>query len=271
MAVGLGGGGFDHIGAGHETLATNAGLGHVQQVEGGAGLGHQALGAAHEILGLFGRKLMALLQNAQHHGTVETTRVLVGPAGLQRLAIHVLDLHAAVRAGFEGRELLLKNHRFFVAVAINQQYVAVGLGIDHRLEDGHERRNARPSPDEYQRTGRLGAGAEREIAERLHYLDLLTHFHRVEQIIAYQAAGNALHRHGQARRFVRGAAQRIGAALLFAIGAAGHNQGQKLARPAGNSGTVGSLKVNGNRISSFLGQLNNGQGLVHRGDKRRSE
>ena len=263
VPAGLGGGQLGAVGAGHEAFAANPGLGHVQQAEGGLGFGHQALGAAHEVFGLLGRKLVALFQNAQQHGAVHTAGVAVRRHGLQGLAIHVLYLQVAIGTGFEVGKLLLKNHGFLVAVAINQQHVALGLGRYHGFQHRHERRDARAGPNEHQRAGRLGAGAEGEVAERFHHLYRLAYFHGIKQIVAHQAAHHALHRHRQARGIRGRAAERVGPALLFAARPAGHDERQELAGTAGDGRPVGPLQVYGDRIGGFLGEGNDGEGMVH--------
>ncbi len=75
--------------------------------------------------------------------------MLVRAAGVQWLAIHVLYLQTPAAAGFERFELLFEDNRALVAVAVDEQHVALRLLGQHSLEHAHERRDARAGPDEH--------------------------------------------------------------------------------------------------------------------------
>ena len=82
--------------------------------------------------------------------------------------------------------------------------------------------------------------------------------HGIEGSLVYAhsaALREALHRDGQARGFVRGAAQGVGPALLFTSWAAGQNQGQKLAGFAGQRLAAGVFEVDGNSVIGFAGDI----------------
>jgi hypothetical protein len=181
------------------------------------------------------------------------------------LAEHVLNLETAGVLLLQLLQLLFEDDALLVAVAVHQQHLTLGLLGQHGFQNRHQRGDARAGPDQHQGAAGGGAARDGEVAHRHHSFHRLAHFHRVEQVVADQAAGHALHRHGQARGLGGRAAERVRAALRALARAAGHDERQKLAGLAGNRGAVGALQVDGHGVVGFAGYVDDVQGQVRAG------